>query len=517
MLLQARSGASTGARTGGWPTPFGASAETQILVGLMVVAAVARFATLASQSYWLDESQAAHELSLSFGSMLHVWGSAEWNTPLYLIIAWPWAKVFGTGEVELRSLSAVLGVGLVPLLYLCGRELVSRRAGLVAAGLAAVNPFMIWYSQEAREYMLLVVLCTASMLFFARAWRTGASRDLLWWAVFSALALLTQYFAGFLVAAEGLLLLYRLRNRACVLACAVQVIVVAPFIPHVLPRLRNPALFITTQPLVRRLQQVPVAFGLNTIYYSPGVRYGLLGAAALGAIVIVLLIVGASARELRGAGLAAALAGFVLIVPLLLALAGHDDFIARGLMPAWPPLAIVIGAACTTRGAKLPGAALVVVLVGSFIWAQLEIQSNAAYQRPDWRGVASALGSPTGTRVIVAYPGQFATGPLSIYLHGVPWSGPGEPAATIAREQEPVTVDELDVVGNAGETVSSAPSGMRLISTREVDGYVVDRFGRRSPATTTAAQALAQAESAVSPAPFGLTPATSVMIQRTSA
>ena len=72
----------------------------------------------------------------------------------YLLVAWPWAKVFGTGEVGLRSLSAGLGVGLVPLIYLCGNELVSRRAGLVAAAFAAVNPFMVWYSQEAREYML---------------------------------------------------------------------------------------------------------------------------------------------------------------------------------------------------------------------------------------------------------------------------------------------------------------------------------------------------------------------------
>ena len=55
--------------------------------------------------------------------MLHAWNAAEWNPPLYLIVAWPWAKVFGTGEVGLRSLSAILGVGLVPLLYLCGREL----------------------------------------------------------------------------------------------------------------------------------------------------------------------------------------------------------------------------------------------------------------------------------------------------------------------------------------------------------------------------------------------------------
>src|SRR5947209_11390054 len=106
MLLQGRSGVATTGRTGRMRWPFGASAETQILIGLTVVAAILRFATISSQSYWLDESQAAHELGLSFGAMLRAWNSAEWNTPLYLIVAWPWAKVLGTGEAGLRSLSA---------------------------------------------------------------------------------------------------------------------------------------------------------------------------------------------------------------------------------------------------------------------------------------------------------------------------------------------------------------------------------------------------------------------------
>jgi hypothetical protein len=507
MLLQARTGASTRARSGRWPAVFGASPETQILVGLTGLAAVLRFATLGSQSYWLDESQAAHELSLSFGSMLHAWSSAEWNPPLYLVVAWPWARVFGTGEVGLRALSAALGTALVPLLYLGSAQLVSRRAGLVAAALAAVNPFMIWYSQEAREYMLLVVLCAASLLFFARAWNSRSSRDLLWWAILSALAVLTQYFAGFLIAAEGLFLVYRLRSRASLIALGAQAVVLVPFVPHVVPRLQNQALFITQQPLVRRLQQVPVTFALNTLYKGPGVSYGLLGAAALGGIVIALLVAGASPRELRGAGIAAALAGAVLLVPLALALTGHDDYIARGLMPAWPPLAIVIGAACTARGAKLPGAALVVVLVGSFIWAGIKTNAQRVYQRPDWRGVSAALGSPAGPRAIVAYDGQFATGPLSYYMPGIPWAGPG---ASSEANAGTTALTEVDMVGSTYTQLSGLQKGARLISSRVVDGYRVDRFKLPAPWRTDAAALERLATESQSPVP-------AVIIQRGSA
>ena len=51
------------------------------------------------------------------------------------------------------------------------RELPSRRAGLIAAALVAVNPMLIWYSQEARSYALLVFFCAVSLLFFVRALR----------------------------------------------------------------------------------------------------------------------------------------------------------------------------------------------------------------------------------------------------------------------------------------------------------------------------------------------------------
>ncbi len=513
MLLSARTGATAVARTDRPSRLLGVEAETWILVAITVIAAGLRFANISSQSYWLDESQAVHELHLGFGSMLGAWSSYEWNPPLYFVVGWPWVKLFGTGELGLRSLSALLGVAVVPLIYLCGRELVSRRAGLVAAAFAAVNPFMIWYSQEAREYMLLIALCTASLLFFARAWnRGGGGRDLLWWAVLSALALLTQYFAGFLIAAEGLMLIYRARSRASVLALGALGLVELALIPHVVPRLDQAAQFIAGVPLSERIQQVPVTFAMNTLYESGGgiLSYGLLIAAGLAAIVIALLVIGADERELRGAGIAAALAAAVLIVPLLLALIGHDDYIARGVMPAWIPLAIVIAAACTTRGAPIAGAALAIVLLALFVYAGVKIDSDRQFQKSDWRGIASALGRAGSTRAIVAYDGEFATGPLSIYLRGVPWSGPG----MTPQSGAPVSVSELDIVGDSEQQLQSPlPPGTRLISSELVDGYRVIRLGLGSPVQLTPAALGDRATRLLG----GVAAQPSVIIQRPSA
>jgi mannosyltransferase len=469
MLVPARSDAAVAARTSRALRVASTPVEAWLLAGLTAIGAWLRFAALGTQSYWFDEAQAAHELHLSFGSMVSSMIVHETNPPLYFALGWVWARVFGTGEVGLRSLSALAGTAVIPIAYLCGRELVSRRAGLVAAALAALSPFLIWYSQEAREYMLLAALCGASLLYFARAWRDPTGPNIAMWAVFSGLALLTHFFAGFLVAPEALWLLYVIRDRTIAIAVGILAAVEAALAPLLFTHATSELLgFISGTPLSSRLQQVPVAFGLGTLYEGPIVRYGLLGAAALGAAVIALLLIGADRRELRGAGVAAALAGVVLLVPLGLALLGKDYYMPRALMPAWIPLAVVVGAACTASRARMPGAVLAVVLLASFVYAQVRIDGNSQYQRPNWRGVAHALGTAGATRAIVAYDGSAATDPLAIYLPRVPWGQAGNASAAVS---------EIDVIGHPWQTLGRPlPAGARLLSERTLDDFVVDRF-----------------------------------------
>ncbi|MBV9464735.1 MAG: glycosyltransferase family 39 protein [Solirubrobacterales bacterium] len=513
MLIPARTGAAAVARNDSAPLSAGISAEVWLLTGVTLLAAALRFATLTDQSYWFDEAQAAHELHLSFGAMLSAWSANEPNPPLYFVLAWPWAKLFGTGEAGLRSLSALLGTGVVPLAYLCGRELVSRRAGLAAAALAAINPFMIWYSQEAREYMLLAALAGASLLFFARAWQHPSRRNLVWWGVFSAAALLTQYFAGFLVAAEAIGLLYRARSRLAVVVVAAQGVVELALIPHLVSHASHPTGWIDQFPLSIRIEQVPVAFAINTLYRSSLVTYGLWGAAVLAGCLIVLLVIGADGAELRGAGLAAGLAGAVLLIPLALAVLGHDYYEARALMPAWIPLAVVIGAACAAPrlAAAGAGAVLALALAALFVYGAIRIQGSPPYQRPNWRGVAGALGAADTNRAIVAYDGTFASAPLAIYLPGVPWTGSGQTPQT---GEAPVTVGEVDVVGSSWQTpAAKLPTGVRLLGSRTVDGYLAARFSLAPAWRASPAAIGARASQLLGPGP----PGPAVLIQYRSA
>src|SRR5690606_29296999 len=116
--------------------------------------------------------------------------------------------------VGLRSLSALAGVATVPIACLLGTELRDRRAGLLAAALVAVNPMLLWYSQEARAYALVVLLCAVSLLYCARLLRRGGRGDAIGWGRAAGLALATHYFALFPVLAEAAILLRRRRRES---------------------------------------------------------------------------------------------------------------------------------------------------------------------------------------------------------------------------------------------------------------------------------------------------------------
>ncbi|MEA2273322.1 MAG: mannosyltransferase, partial [Solirubrobacteraceae bacterium] len=195
--------------------------ELMLVAALTVAGAALRFSTLDLQSFWHDEAVTVGRiLDPSLFTTLDRVPGSEATPPLYYALAWGWTKVFGAGEVGIRSLSAVVGTATIPVAWWAGRELVSRAAGVAAAALVAFSPYMVWYSQEARAYALLVLLCGVSLGLFARVLRRGERRWFAWWALVAALALLTHYFAVFVVLPELVLLAWLLPERRHVAAAA---------------------------------------------------------------------------------------------------------------------------------------------------------------------------------------------------------------------------------------------------------------------------------------------------------
>jgi hypothetical protein len=328
--------------------------------------------------------------------------------------------------------------------------------------------------------MLLTLLTGASFLCFVRAFKEQTPRRLAWWAGVSALALLTHFFAGFLVAPEALVLLWRRRSRATLIAVGGVVAVEAALVPLAISDTHNIPNWIHGIPLSLRIKQIPVEFGLSTLYKSSLLVHGLLIAAILTAWVLALLALGGSREHRRGAALAGAIAAVVVLVPIALAEVGHDYVVTRELTPAWIPLALVIATACVVPRAWFMGAGLAASLLFAFVWGWIRIQDQHQYQRPNWKGVAAALGPASTTRAIVAADGGAAATPLEIYLRGAHWDQPGRLSAAVS---------ELDAVGSSFETPSrTLPAGVRLIGSKVVDDFIVARFSLAHPATMSTAQ-----------------------------
>ncbi|MHB1325353.1 MAG: glycosyltransferase family 39 protein [Thermoleophilia bacterium] len=107
---------------------------------------------------------------------------------LYYLVAHVW-NGFGSGEVWFRMVSCIAGVVTIWLMYLLGKELISRPAGLWAAAFAAFSPYLIWYSRDATDYSWLVAMATLSLYFLVRSARRGGWANWTIYVLVSAAAL----------------------------------------------------------------------------------------------------------------------------------------------------------------------------------------------------------------------------------------------------------------------------------------------------------------------------------------
>ncbi|MGH2956834.1 MAG: glycosyltransferase family 39 protein [Solirubrobacterales bacterium] len=387
------------------------------LAVIIALAAALRFWGIDGQSFWSDEYFThLHASQAGFGAMLSSVSEEEVSPPLYHVLAWLWVHAFGTGDAGLKSLSALLGTATVPVVYVGVHQLASRRAALVAAALVATSPLLVWYSQEARPYSLLILLSAASFAFFARALRAPSRGALAGWAAASSLALASHYLAGLLIVPEAALLFVRLREsrRAVAVATGVVALVVAALLPTVLGYEANPTNWISQTPLDERLIQTSLLFGVGQSY-PPGLAVAAAGLLAVGLSAV--LLARADPEERRVATLALYLFAGGMAVALLGVAVGQDLIIARYLLALWVPLAVAVAVGFGSRRAGAVGAGATIVLCGLWTALSIEVKDNEDIQRIDWRAAAELVGDER--RRLIAAPSSYHHLPLLIYLDGI--------------------------------------------------------------------------------------------------
>lgn len=189
--------------------------------GLIVLLALSlRLPGLGAESFWYDEGIS---IGLASGTIAGLFASPEApmpptiHPPVYYLSLMAWIRAAGCSEFAARYLSLLFGVVSVAAAMPLARRLAASPRGigaclaLVASFLMAVSPFFVRYSQEARMYALVTLLVLLSSLAAHSAATRG--RGYLAYALLSALALYTHYFAALVIGGQNLTVLGYLAFR----------------------------------------------------------------------------------------------------------------------------------------------------------------------------------------------------------------------------------------------------------------------------------------------------------------
>ena len=203
--------------------------DIAIVAGITLLALGVRFPGLDAQGLWHDElytlgnlvgfdlylfpgadlaqTEAVHPAGFWVERMAtdafwpNLWRNLvhEGHPPLYLLILKAWTLVLGTSASAVRLFSVVVSTMAVPFIFLAGRRVGGRAAGLLAGALFAASPFQAYFSYEARYYGLLAFMASAATwaALQMRASKPAPPRSA-WvlWLVFSTGLCLTHYFGA---------------------------------------------------------------------------------------------------------------------------------------------------------------------------------------------------------------------------------------------------------------------------------------------------------------------------------
>ena len=181
------------------------------LAGLTVLGLVLRLLFL-GKSFWEAEGESiaivhGNQTAGSWAAFGHVLWAREFNMALYYVLLRFWLHL-GNSEFFIRLLSVIPAVVTIAVVYALGERLCGRKVALTAALLLTIHGAHVAYSQDARSYALLVLLCAASYLFFVLAVETFALKYWLLYVFLSTLAVYAHFFAYLIFPAQLLALLW---------------------------------------------------------------------------------------------------------------------------------------------------------------------------------------------------------------------------------------------------------------------------------------------------------------------
>lgn len=437
----------------------------------------------------------------SLGEVLDLVSSdAEISPPFYFILAWLSTKLGAAPEL-VRLPSLIAGTISIPLVYLVGARALNRNAGLIAAAVFTLTPFMIFYSADGRGYAVAIAFLLGSTLAMLAACRDGGTR---WWVVYGVLSLLamyTHYTTAFVLVAQlgWLFWAHPEARRPALIANVAAAVLYLPWLPGLIGDTDSPTIEVLSHLQGDGFAAKRVAVEAWAVGYPfqaprdvPGAFAGILGLAGFVVAAIASLLRRVQLRAAAAAGARPALIpkGAVLVLAMAVATAvfealilfttGNDLFGARNLTTSSAGLALLIGAVLAGAG-RLWGTICTIAVLACFSIGTaralstdsklLDFEGAAAYieaeSAPDAVVVdfVSSLLTPVPLTSLDAYLEQTRPeyrilqpqGPPP-YLPGTPTLPPKEElreAVRTARESELVVVVNDDNLVRDGDEVKA--------------------------------------------------------------
>jgi mannosyltransferase len=380
-------------------TGFRDRSAAALLTFISLLAAVVRLLYVSSKSLSLDEGFSvymSHTSSAGFWSI--IW-NGELNMALYYVLLRLWLHV-GTTEFVIRLLSVLFGILTIPVVYFLALRLFGRIQAAGAALLLALHPFHVALSQTARGYSLVVLLISLSSLFFLRTLASPNALNGSFYALLSALAIYSQFFACLVILAQ-LLSLVGLRKPpwpTLLRSIALLTVLLLPIVVFLLRGVHSQLGWV--EPLSR--EQVVSVFCALTLPKNRSLVYLVLWIGAIGAAIRQSALVSSSWPNWFSASWIAVPFAFTASLSLL-----RPAMVPRFLAVCIPAAVLLAAAGLAFYRQRFP---LIMVLILA-IAVLFSVKSIRFYFRhsdlnEDWRGATGYIFAnvAAGDDVIVLPP-----------------------------------------------------------------------------------------------------------------
>ncbi len=345
---------------------------------LSILALVVGAFGLGAQPLWNDE---AFSFFVAYKDVEHTLAFMRQDTqpPFYYLVLTGCLR-FGHDPWVLRSLSVAAIVLAVPLLYDAGRRLLDAPTAALGTLLFLLNANVLIWEQRARPYALQAGLVALAFWGFTRIW-TSRPRPpaIAWlaWILGGALALITQYPAGFFLLGAHVAMAFRLlphprENAGAImrwtLAQLAMFLLWGPWIPaffvqfgaHLTPEqmVHNRNFLIGREDFIaglRGLLSIPTLWRAQWPFVAAYAGLACLGAVALWRRGVAWPILGTCAVPL-----AVCIAGFAAVHPVL-------GYVTLNFVWLLLPYSLLIAAGITALPRKAAIAAGIVLLAGNIM------------------------------------------------------------------------------------------------------------------------------------------------------